>query len=107
MARPRKPKELQTGHLTVIDGQMKKAAEDAVKTEKNQLKTPPKWLINDVAKKEWRRLIKELDKLNIVGTWIRTTWEGTVMRLQIISKRQRFWHSRHSMWRERPGPALS
>lgn len=34
MARPRKPKELQTGHLTVIDGQMKKAAEDAVKTEK-------------------------------------------------------------------------
>ena len=28
MARPRKPKELQTGHLTVIDGQKKKAAED-------------------------------------------------------------------------------
>ena len=67
MARPRKPKELQTGHLTVIDGQRKKAAEDAVKTEKNQLKTPPKWLINDVAKKEWRRIVKELDKLNIVG----------------------------------------
>ena len=63
MARPRKPKELQTGHLTVIDGQMKKAAEDAVKTEKNQLKTPPKWLINDVAKKEWRRIVKELDKI--------------------------------------------
>ena len=61
------PVELQTGHLKVIDGQKKRDAEDQVKTEKNQLKRPPSWLIDDVAKKEWRRVVKELSKLNIVG----------------------------------------
>jgi phage terminase small subunit len=61
------PVELQTGHLKVIDGQKKRDAEDQVKTEKNQLKRPPSWLIDDVAKKEWRRVVKELNKLNIVG----------------------------------------
>lgn len=33
----------------------------------NQLKTPPRWLINDVAKKEWRRIVRELNKIQIVG----------------------------------------
>lgn len=61
------PVELQTGHLKVIDGQKKRDAEDQVKTEKNQLKRPPSWLVDDVAKKEWRRVVKELSKLNIVG----------------------------------------
>ena len=51
---------LQTGHLKVIDGQKKRDAEDQVKTEKNQLKRPPSWLIDDVAKKEWRRVVKRV-----------------------------------------------
>ena len=36
-------------------------------TGNNQLKTPPRWLINDVAKKEWRRIVRELNKIQIVG----------------------------------------
>ena len=76
MGRPRKPMELQKGHLTVIDGQKKKMAEDTIKTEKNQLKTPPSWLINDVAKKEWRRIVKELGKIGIVGNLDRNNLGG-------------------------------
>ena len=62
-----KPVGLQKKHLTVLEGQKKVDAEDQIRTEKNQLKRPPTWLIDDVAKKEWRRIVKELDKINIVG----------------------------------------
>ena len=67
MARPMIPVDLQSGHLKVIDGQKKRIAEESIKTEKNQLKRPPDWLIDDVAKKEWRRVVKELAKINIAG----------------------------------------
>lgn len=42
-------------------------AEEAVKTERNQLKRPLSWLVDDVAKKEWKRVIAELEKISIVG----------------------------------------
>ena len=75
-ARPMKPVSLQKKHLTIVEGQKKADAEDQVRTEKNQLKRPPTWLIDDVAKKEWRRIIKELDKLNIVGNLDRNNIGG-------------------------------
>lgn len=59
--------EMQKGHLTIIDGQKKEMAENAVATDKNQLKRPPSWLIDDVAKKEWKRVVKELENIGIVG----------------------------------------
>lgn len=34
---------------------------------KDQLERTPAWLVDSEAKKEWRRLIKELDKIEIVG----------------------------------------
>ena len=46
-----KPVGLQKKHLTVLEGQKKVDAEDQIRTEKNQLKRPPAWLIDDVAKK--------------------------------------------------------
>lgn len=67
MPRPKKPIDMQKAHLTLVEKQNRKAEEDSVTTGNNQLKTPPRWLINDVAKKEWRRIIRELNKIQIVG----------------------------------------
>lgn len=67
MGKARKPIDMQKAHLTIMQKQNKAEEEQSVITGKNQLKTPPKWLINDDAKKEWRRIVKELDKINIVG----------------------------------------
>ena len=64
MGRPRKPLTEQRGNLTVITMQTREAEEDSVTTDKNQLKRPPTWLIDNVAKKEWRRIVKELEKIN-------------------------------------------
>lgn len=67
MGRPRKPLAMQKGHLKVVDGQLMQEAEDAVTTGNDQLAKPPPWLIDEVAKKEWKRIIKELEKINIIG----------------------------------------
>ena len=67
MSRPRKPIDMQKAHNTILKKQEKKQEEEYVITGNNQLKTPPKWLINDVAKKEWRRIVKELKQIEIVG----------------------------------------
>ena len=62
MGRPRKIVDMQSAHNTKEEKQKKKQEERYVKTGRNQLKTPPKWLVDDVAKKEWRRIIKELNQ---------------------------------------------
>lgn len=67
MPRPKKPIDMQKAHLTLVEKQNRKAEEDSVTTGNNQLKTSPRWLINDVAKKEWRRIVRELNKIQIVG----------------------------------------
>lgn len=67
MGKTRKPIDMQKAHLTLVEKQNRKMEEESVTTGNNQLKTPPKWLINDTAKKEWRRIVKELNKISIVG----------------------------------------
>lgn len=67
MGRPRKPLSEQRGNLKVVDIQRKEFEEEAVRGDSDQLSTPPTWLIDATAKKEWNRLIKELEKINIVG----------------------------------------
>ena len=67
MARPKKPLDMQKAHLTLVEKQNRKFEEEMVSTGNNHLKTPPNWLINDVAKKEWRRIVRELNKINIIG----------------------------------------
>ncbi len=67
MGRGRKPVEMQKGNLTVFDGNKRKKEEESVTVGNEQLKNPPPWLIDNVAKKEWKRLIKELNKIDIVG----------------------------------------
>lgn len=67
MGKTRKPIDMQKAHITLVEKQNRKMEEESVTTGNNQLKTPPKWLINDTARKEWRRIVKELNKINIVG----------------------------------------
>ena len=67
MGKTRKPIDMQKAHLTLVEKQNRKMEEESVTTGNNQLKTPPKWLIDDTAKKEWRRIVKELNKISIVG----------------------------------------
>ena len=67
MARPRKPVEMQTRHNKVIDYQKRKQEEAAVAGNSDQLERPPKWLVDAVAKKEWKRLVKELRDIQIIG----------------------------------------
>ena len=76
MGRSRKSLDIQTGNLTVATRQKREAEEKSVTTDKKQLKTAPKWLVDDVAKKEWRRIIKELEKIDIVGNLDRNNLAG-------------------------------
>lgn len=76
MGRPRKPLAEQRGNLTVLTMQTRAAEEESVSTGKNQLKRPPDWLIDDVAKKEWRRIVKELEKIGLIGNLDRNNLGG-------------------------------
>lgn len=67
MGRSRKPIDMQKGNITVIDGKKRKTEEDSVTVGKDQIEKPPTWLIDKTAKTEWRRLVKEMDKIDIVG----------------------------------------
>lgn len=67
MPRPRKPLSMQKKHLTVEEKSLKEQAEDFIIVGKEQLHLTPKWLIDDTAKKEFRRIIKEFDKVDVVG----------------------------------------
>ena len=72
MGRPRKPLEMQRGNLTVISMERRKN----VKTGSSQLSRPPDWLIDEVAVKEWKRIVKELKKINLIGNLDRNNLGG-------------------------------
>lgn len=67
MGRGRKPADMQKGHVVKDELEKRRQEEEYVTVGKNQLKRAPVWLVDDVAKKEWSRLIKELDKIDIIG----------------------------------------
>lgn len=60
--RKRKTLEETTKHLTNEEKLKRELGEKAIQFEKDQLKNPPKWLINDLAVKEWHRLVNEFEK---------------------------------------------
>lgn len=67
IGRYQKPLAVQKGNLTVEQQQKKQLAEDIVTTGKEELKKVPTWLVDAVAKKEYKRLIKELQEIDIIG----------------------------------------
>nr|DAM08100.1 MAG TPA: terminase small subunit [Caudoviricetes sp.] len=67
MPRPRKPLSEQKGNLTVEFQKQREFEESIVKTSRSELNAPPSWLINQTAKKEFRRICKLLEEIDIVG----------------------------------------
>lgn len=67
MSRSRKPLEQQKGNLTKEDKDKKSIEEQAVKTGAEDLKRPPSWLIDATAKQEYKRVLKDLKKIDIIG----------------------------------------
>mgnify|MGYP000028356339 FL=1 len=67
MGRRGKPKDMQKAHLTQAEKERREEEERTVSTGNEQLKTPPEWLFNRTAKAEWRRITKELQKIEVVG----------------------------------------
>lgn len=67
MGRTRKPLSEQTGNLTKEIQTRRSIEQDMAKTDNNYFLKPPKWLINAVAVKEYKRIVKELKKLEMLG----------------------------------------
>lgn len=67
MGRPRKPLEQQTRHNKVVEIQRRRMEEESVTCGSEQLEKPPSWLTDKKAKDEWKRLVAELKKIDIIG----------------------------------------
>ncbi|WP_373262387.1 phage terminase small subunit P27 family [Hungatella hathewayi] len=67
MSRNRKPLDQQVGNLTKEDKDRKQLEEQVVMTGAEDLGRPPSWLIDAVAKREYKRVLKDLKKIEIVG----------------------------------------
>lgn len=67
MGRARKPLEMQKGNLTVEQQEQKRQAEALVTVGREQLAKPPSWLMDKVAKAEFKRIVREFDKVDVVG----------------------------------------
>lgn len=67
MGRPRKPLAMQKKHLTIEEKILKEQSEEIITVGREQLNKTPTWLIDNFAKKEFKRIIKEFNKIDIVG----------------------------------------
>lgn len=67
MGRPKKPLEMQKGNLTVLQQNNKKIAEKEIIIGREQLEKPPKWLINKIAIKEFKRIVKQIENVGVIG----------------------------------------
>lgn len=67
MGRPRKPISAQTRHSTKNEIEVAQVAENGVIVSKDELSTPPSWLKNKTAEKEYRRLLKNFEEIDIIG----------------------------------------
>lgn len=67
MGRPRKIKSMQSKHMTVEEQQEKEDMEEVIVVGKEQLSDPPNWLIDKIAKDEFKRIVSEFQKIDVVG----------------------------------------
>ena len=67
MGRSRKPLEMQKGNLTIEQKVTLEQAEEMVSVGKEQLTKPPTWLVDKIAKAEFKRVVKEMEKVQIFG----------------------------------------
>lgn len=62
----RKTLDAQKKHLTKQEIIQKQQEEKFLNTDKDQLENPPDWLLNDIAKQEWIRLLNEFKKGSVI-----------------------------------------
>lgn len=67
MGRGKKPLAMQKGNLTVEQQNKMIAAEETIKVGKEHLNKAPPWLKDNIAKKEFERIVKEFEKIDVVG----------------------------------------
>lgn len=67
MSRVRVPLEMQQKHLTTEEKIQKEQEEEILTLGKEQLEVPPYWLIDNIAVDEFKRIVKENEKVNIIG----------------------------------------
>lgn len=67
MPRQNKPLSMMKKHLTSEEKIKKERQEEVVSIGKEQLARAPNWLLDSVAKKEFKRLVKEYEKIELVG----------------------------------------
>ncbi len=67
MGRTRKTLSEQTGNLTKEIQTRRNIEQDMAKTGTDYFQKPPKWLINSAAVREYKRIVGELGKLELLG----------------------------------------
>lgn len=67
MGRKRTPVDAQSRKGTKSEKEQRRKEEESVTVGKSQLRYAPEWLVDEVAKKEWTRLVKELKEIDIIG----------------------------------------
>lgn len=67
IGRPRKPLEMQKGNLTIETKIQKETEENMITIGRQHLARSPTWLIDTVAKKEFKRIVKEFDSVGVIG----------------------------------------
>lgn len=67
MGRTRKQLSEQKGHLTKKQQTRRQTEQELVRTDNKYLMTPPNWLINETAVKEYKRLVKAMKDMDMLG----------------------------------------
>lgn len=58
---------IQSKHNTKAEINEKKLREEAVNVGRDQLEKVPIWLVDDIARNEWRRIVEQLNKKSLLG----------------------------------------
>lgn len=75
MARPRKPLATQRGHLTVAFRQ-RRGMESEIACSGDKLPEKPPSYLDAVAKKEWKRMVAAINKIDSIGEVDHAAFEG-------------------------------
>ena len=67
MGRTRKQLSEQKGHLTKKQQTRRQTEQELVRMDNKYLMTPPNWLINETAVKEYKRLVKAMKDMDMLG----------------------------------------
>ena len=67
MGRTRKPMSEQKGHLTKSQQTKRYTEQELVRTDNRYFSTPPPWLTDETAKKEYKRLVRTMKNMDMLG----------------------------------------